>query len=94
MGERVTAHVLSFCHQCGEAADNHLDCGNDACHILFIQCDTCNKKFNGCCSSECQAFADLPIEEQRVLRKDPEKVVSSARYSSRVKPKLNEIDYS
>jgi UPF0176 protein len=94
MGERVTAHVLSVCHQCGEAADNHLDCGNDACHILFIQCDTCNKKFNGCCSSECQAFADLPIEEQRVLRKDPEKVVSSARYSSRVKPKLNEIDYS
>ncbi|MEO2160841.1 MAG: rhodanese-related sulfurtransferase [bacterium] len=94
MGERVTDHVLSVCHQCGESADRHLDCGNDACHILFIQCDSCNKKYNGCCSPECQAFANLPIEDQRVLRKDPEKVVSKARYSSRVKPKLNEIDHS
>ena len=94
MGERVTDDVLSVCHQCGEPADRHLDCGNDACHILFIQCDSCNKKYNSCCSPECQAFANLPIEDQRVLRKDPEKVVSKARYSSRVKPKLNEIDHS
>ena len=94
MGERVTDDVLSDCHQCGEPADHHLDCGNDACHILFLQCEKCNKKYNGCCSPECQGFASLPIEEQRILRKDPEKTVSRARYSSRVKPKLNEINQS
>ena len=94
MGERVTDDVLSDCHQCGEPADHHLDCGNDACHILFLQCEKCNKKYNGCCSPECQGFASLPIEEQRILRKDPEKIVSRARYSSRVKPKLNEINQS
>ena len=94
MGERVTNDVLGVCHQCGLPADRHLDCGNDACHILFIQCVACNEKYNGCCSHECQEFASLPIEEQRDLRKDPEKVVSSARYSSRIKPKLNEINQS
>ena len=94
MGERVTNDVLGVCHQCGLPADRHLDCGNDACHILFIQCVACNEKYNGCCSHECQEFVSLPIEEQRALRKDPEKVVSSARYSSRIKPKLNEINQS
>jgi UPF0176 protein len=93
LSERVTEDILSFCHQCSEPADQHLDCGNDACHILFIQCEKCNLKYKGCCSKECQDFSSLPIEEQRVLRKDPEKIVSKARYSSRVKPKLNELDY-
>ena len=93
LSERVTDDILSFCHQCGEPADQHLDCGNDACHILFIQCKKCNLKFKGCCSNECQEFANLPIEDQRVMRKDPSKVVSKARYSSRVKPKLNKLDY-
>jgi len=84
---------IEFCHQCSEPADQHLDCGNDACHILFIQCEKCNLKYKGCCSKECQDFSSLPIEEQRVLRKDPKKIVSKARYSNRVKPKLNELDY-
>ncbi len=94
MGERVTEDVIGHCHQCGKPADRHLDCGNDACHILFIQCDECHDKYNGCCSAECQEFAALPIEEQRVLRKDPKKVVSKARYTSRIKPKLTELDQS
>ena len=93
LNERVTEDILSFCHQCGATADQHLDCGNDACHILFIQCKKCNLKYEGCCSEECQGFARLPIEEQRVLRKDPKKIVSKARYSNRVKPKLNKLDY-
>jgi len=93
LSERVTEDILSFCHQCGATADQHLDCRNDACHILFIQCKKCNLKYEGCCSEECQGFARLPIEEQRVLRKDPKKIVSKARYSNRVKPKLNKLDY-
>ena len=93
LSERVTEDILSFCHQCGVPADQHLDCGNDACHILFIQCEKCNVKYESCCSKECQDFASLPIEEQRVLRKDPKTIVSKARYSSRVKPKLNKLDH-
>ena len=94
MGERVTNDVIGKCHQCGVPADRHLDCGNESCHILFIQCDDCNQQYDGCCSAECQEFAALPVEEQQMLRKDPEKVVSNARYSSRIKPKLTEINQS
>ena len=94
MGERVTNDIIGECHQCGRPADKHLDCGNEACHILFIQCDKCYKEYDGCCTKECKDFASLPIEEQRILRKDPEKVVSQTRYSSRVKPKLIRINQS
>ncbi len=94
MGERITDDIIGTCHQCGKPADTHLDCGNDACHILFIQCDKCNEKYTGCCTVECQKFASLPVEKQRLLRKDPEKVVSKARYSSRIKPRLNDLNYS
>ena len=94
MGERVTNDIIGECHQCGRPADKHLDCGNEACHILFIQCDKCYKEYDGCCTKECKDFASLPIEEQRILRKDPEKVVSQTRYSSRVKPKLTRINQS
>ena len=92
MGESITNDIIGSCHQCEKPSDTHIDCGNDACHILFIQCDDCNVVYNGCCSKECMEFASLPIEEQRILRKDPSRVVSKARYSSRIKPKLNEID--
>ena len=94
MGERVTKDVIGKCHQCEQPADRHLDCGNDACHILFIQCVECYKIYSGCCSKKCETFSKLPIEEQRVFRKDPDKVVSNARYSSRIKPKLTEIRQS
>ena len=67
MGERVTNDIIGKCHQCGNPADRHLDCGNDACHILFIQCDECYATYSGCCSKECEAFAKLPVEEQRIL---------------------------
>ena len=92
MGESITDDIIGSCHQCEKSSDTHIDCGNDACHILFIQCDDCNVVYNGCCSKECMEFASLPIEEQRILRKDPSRVVSKARYSSRIKPKLKEID--
>ena len=92
MGESITDDIIGSCHQCEKPSDTHIDCGNDACHILFIQCDDCNVDYNGCCSKECMEFASLPIEEQRILRKDPSRVVSKARYSSRIKPKLKEIN--
>ena len=86
--ERITDDIISKCHQCGNSSDTHTDCLNQACHILFIQCEKCREKFEGCCSLECQDFAALPIEEQRVLRKDPKKVISKTRNSVSGKPRL------
>ena len=89
LGERITDDVLSFCHICGESCDDHTDCKNDACHILFIQCEKCNKIYDGCCSKECQNFAALPIEKQKKLRKDPEKMISRTFFDSRIKPRMD-----
>jgi len=86
--ERITDDIISKCHQCGNSSDTHTDCLNQACHILFIQCEKCREKFKGCCSLECQDFAALPIEEQRALRKDPKKVISKTRDSASGKPRL------
>ncbi len=88
LGERVTEDIISYCHICDSPCDSHTDCKNDACHILFIQCKRCSKKFNGCCSKECKDFASLPVEKQKILRKDPKYVVSKTFFDSRVKPKL------
>lgn len=68
LGERVTDEIISCCHQCGKPADTHVNCANDACHLLFIQCDECREKMEGTCSNECKEFIHLPEEEQIRLR--------------------------
>ena len=67
--EKVSDDVIAHCHQCGSPADIHTNCANEACHLLFIQCDACKEKFENCCSNECQEITHLPIEEQRALRR-------------------------
>ena len=73
LGERITDEILAKCHQCGQPADTHTNCLNDGCHLLFIQCENCAGKFNGCCSEECKNIYVLPVEEQRELRKGLDK---------------------
>jgi UPF0176 protein len=73
LGERITDEIIAKCHQCGQPADTHVNCDNDACHMLFIQCDACKEKYEGCCSKECRDFIHLPIEEQKELRKGVDK---------------------
>ena len=68
LGERVTDEIIAHCHQCGKPADTHVNCINDACHLLFIQCDECKTKYEGCCSKQCQDVIRLPKEEQKKLR--------------------------
>ena len=89
LGERITDDIISNCHQCGETSDNHIDCNNDACHILFIQCSQCSEKYEQCCSIECMEFNKLSPDKQQILRKDPDQVVSKTRNSTSVKPRLN-----
>ncbi len=68
LGERITEEVIANCHQCGKPADTHVNCVNDACHLLFIQCDECKTKMEGTCSKDCLDFIHLPEEEQKQLR--------------------------
>lgn len=68
MGERISEEVIAHCHQCGNPSDHHTNCANDACHILFIQCENCAKKYNHCCSQKCSEFHALPTEEQDRLK--------------------------
>lgn len=69
LGERITDDIISKCHQCGKPCDDHTNCKNDGCHLLFIQCRECATKFEGCCSEECQHVISLPSAEQKALRK-------------------------
>lgn len=69
MGEVIGEQIVAHCHQCGTACDTHVNCANDACHILFIQCPACAEKYQNCCSTKCTDFHHLPEEEQKLLRK-------------------------
>lgn len=91
VGERITDEVIAECHQCSEPCDNHTNCLNDACHLLFIQCLACKEKFDGACTPACQKIANLPIEEQRKLRKGRKSEDSLKVYKSRLRPNLKEI---
>ena len=52
MGERIGDEIIAKCHQCGAPCDTHVNCANDACHILFIQCDNCAEQYRSCCSKK------------------------------------------
>ncbi len=59
LGERISGDIISHCHQCGKLCDTHVNCRNDQCHILFIQCPECAKKYEACCSRKCADFIKL-----------------------------------
>ncbi|TAL51902.1 MAG: rhodanese-related sulfurtransferase [Chitinophagaceae bacterium] len=90
LGEKITDEIIAQCHQCGKPCDTHVNCANDACHLLFIQCEDCNKSFEGCCSKECLDFIHLPAEQQKELRKGIDKGRNIFNKSkARLRPKLN-----
>lgn len=65
LGERISSDIISKCHQCGQPNDDHTNCVNEACHILFIQCPKCAEKYHACCSNKCSDFMKLSDEERR-----------------------------
>ncbi|WP_336127634.1 oxygen-dependent tRNA uridine(34) hydroxylase TrhO [Mesoflavibacter sp. CH_XMU1422-2] len=67
--EKISDDVIAQCHQCGKPCDTHVNCANDACHLLFIQCEDCKAEMDNCCSSTCKEINALPYEEQKALRK-------------------------
>ena len=67
--EAISDDVIATCHQCGSPCDTHVNCANEGCHLLFIQCPSCAKKLDNCCSDSCASVVALPENKQRELRK-------------------------
>jgi len=67
--ERISEDIIAHCHQCGKPADLHNNCANEACHLLFIQCDECKEKMENCCSTTCMEINRLPYNEQKAMQK-------------------------
>ena len=91
VGERITDDVIAQCHQCGKPCDTHVNCFNDDCHLLFIQCEECAHKMKGCCTPECMHIANMPLEEQKKIRRGRKKEDCLSVYKSRLRPNLKEI---
>ena len=89
LGERISEDVIAECHQCGTPCDDHINCENDACHLLFIQCPACAEKYEKCCSSECNDFRKLPLEEQVNFRKG-KNLGRQVFKKSRLRPRLTD----
>lgn len=91
LGERITDDIIARCHQCGKPCDTHTNCANNGCHLLFIQCNECREKYDGCCSIECKETIHLPLERQKQIRKGIDKGRNIFNKSkARLRPRLNE----
>lgn len=92
LGERITSDVIAHCHQCGKPCDTHTNCKNDGCHLLFIQCEDCKKRYQGCCSQACLDTLEMPLERQKELRKGIDKGRNIFNKSKvRLRPRWNEL---
>ncbi len=69
LSEMGSEQIISKCHQCGKPCDQHTNCANQACHLLFIQCSDCKVKHENCCCKKCQDIIRLPKLEQKKMRK-------------------------
>jgi UPF0176 protein len=90
LGERITDDIIASCHQCGSACDTHTNCKNEACHLLFIQCESCATQYKGTCSNSCLEVFNLPEEEQKNLRSGIDKgQMIFNKSKQRLRPKIN-----
>ncbi|MEJ7646916.1 MAG: rhodanese-related sulfurtransferase [Chryseolinea sp.] len=69
LGERISDDIIAVCHQCGKPSDDHTNCRNDGCHLLFIQCPDCSERYENCCSTACQDILALPAPLQKEIRR-------------------------
>jgi len=73
LGESVNGQIISHCHQCGNSCDVHVNCANELCHVLFIQCRDCAEKYESCCSSVCCEIKNSPEQEKQIHRMQTER---------------------
>ena len=91
MSESITDDVIGSCHVCSKSSDRHINCYNEYCHILLIQCTKCSKNLNNCCSKDCAEFLLLPIDERKKIFKDG-KIKFNAQKTDKIRPKLKDIN--
>lgn len=92
LGERITEDIIAKCHQCGKPCDTHTNCKNDGCHLLFIQCETCAKEYEGCCTVECKDTIHMPLERQKQLRQGKHNgIMIFNKSKARLRPKLTDL---
>lgn len=61
LGERIGNEIISDCQLCSNVkSDTYHHCKNEFCHILFIGCESCQKKFDGYCGRLCQILDKMP----------------------------------
>jgi len=82
LGESVNGQIISHCHQCGKLCDTHVNCLNELCHLLFIQCAECAEKYDHCCSEECAEVknASSVSEKQQFRLKNNRRFGNSRHY--------------
>lgn len=51
-GEQV--EPISACSLCGAPSDTYYNCANMDCNELFLACESCIEKQQGCCCTSCQ----------------------------------------
>ena len=64
LSERISNDVISNCHQCGKPCDDHVNCKNVQCNLLFIQCAECWKSMLVVVPKRIEIM-NLPQEEQK-----------------------------
>jgi len=69
LGECISDEIISKCHQCGQPSATHVNCVNKACNLLFIQCEECAEKNEGCCTPQCIEIIHLPEQKQAEIRR-------------------------
>jgi UPF0176 protein len=49
--------VLGTCRLCGEQTESYVNCRNNACHLHFLACDSCQAEEGTFCSDECRVVS-------------------------------------
>jgi UPF0176 protein len=67
LGERIGEEIISHCHLCHtRKSDTHYHCRNQICHVLFLGCASCLKKYDGYCSHYCRLTDRLPARVKKL----------------------------
>ena len=69
MAEAITEDVLGACHHCGKPCNAHVNCHNKACHLLYIQCEKCQKAHGTYCTPDCRKVGKMSTKQQENYRK-------------------------
>tara|TARA_B100001287_G_scaffold275446_1_gene283070 strand:+ start:388 stop:1452 length:1065 start_codon:yes stop_codon:yes gene_type:complete len=88
LGEKISNDIVSNCDQCGRPCDDYTNCNYVDCNLLFIQCEKCARKYEGCCNNNCQEMSKLPNDEQKKIRKSRKKPSLSS-FKKSIRPQEN-----